>query len=146
MCERPFAHTDITSREAAAQEFHFSKMNNIFQCLRGLNFWAHITLPTQPRNSVPVGRVLGFFIWSSSLSFCIYLFGLKSHRSAGDAGLDDLWCPHEQEPKIAAALFLSSIHSSTLLQLRLFLSCFSFSWYFPNEEEEEGIDLLPGTQ
>lgn len=102
MCERPFAHTDITSREAAAQEFHFSKMNNIF------------------------------------------LFGLKSHRSAGDAGLDDLWCPHEQEPKIAAALFLSSIHSSTLLQLRLFFSC--FSWYFPNEEEEEGIDLLPGTQ
>ena len=37
MCERPFAHTDITSREAAAQEFHFSKMNNIFQCLRGLH-------------------------------------------------------------------------------------------------------------
>ena len=54
MCERPFAHTDITSREAAAQEFHFSKMNNIFQCLRGLNFWAHITLSTQSRNSVPV--------------------------------------------------------------------------------------------
>ena len=52
MCERPFAHTDITSREAAAQEFHFSKMNNIFQCLRGLNFWAHITLSTQSRNSV----------------------------------------------------------------------------------------------